>query len=316
MVFRGLISNLVDSTDQGFSGLEKLYKFNDEQFLEIARHPLNLPRNEEDFLRRIKSIYISLKKNLFGTAHDIEKDNRKTLSKDTSYENLISQSILLQKNQRKKEAAKNEKNDYWAFFKLALEKGLEFTEYDQAFLGVWVDFSKLDVLKKRKIAVQAAAQIKWFLKGGKINSTEQMRNQILNDSRLGELLEIFTFIHSDTECRRDRTMLDWISGIDPRPKERRKGRPSKKTSKEDPNFKEIKPIPGIFIGNPEKVNFIYLSYAITVLSRILRCMHFPENEIVKFLVIEKYKEILPFYLRRLIDEWIQEAFSENGSIYH
>ena len=110
-------------------------------------------------------------------------------------------------------------------------------------------------------------------------------------------------------------MLDWISGIDPRPKEKRKGRPSKKTSKEDPSFKEIKTIPGIFIGDPEKVNFIYLRYAITVVSRILRCMHLPESEIVKFHVIEKYKKALSFYLKRLIDEWVQESFSENGSIY-
>jgi hypothetical protein len=111
------------------------------------------------------------------------------------------------------------------------------------------------------IAVQAGAQVLWYLEKNKFPTIESM-SEYLCDRKCPfySLIEIDRF-HDP------RTIKNWISKIFPIPNNARKGRPSlHETSKDD--FNTLIHIPDIFLKNGNVIN---------VLKRLSTNLNFPSN---------------------------------------
>lgn len=283
--------------------------------IERAPKPVNPPKDLAEFENRLMEFLTEVQMTTFGLAYYLDFDDRKTLKKDCSYENLIDIAIKYEKKHGNRPVLLNGYTDCKGFLKLALEKGYPFSKHAQVFLGISMVRLDLDKNKMHKIAVQAAAQIKWFLKGSAIPTQKEMRLEILNDGDLTKLLEISSFLHPKKDQQRPRTLEDWVGEIDPRPPGTRKGRPSKKPNSEKHPYSIIVTIPGVFFENPLRTNFIYLRYVVYVLTKILKATGFSTDQIFQCRIFEAYKSYLNFYLRDLVDDWIKEALAVNGSLY-
>lgn len=283
--------------------------------IERAPKSVNPPKDLAEFENRLVEFLMEAQKNTFGLAYYLDFDDRTTLKKDSSYENLINIAIKYENKHGNRPVLLNEYVDCKSFLKLALEKGYPFSKHAQEFLGISVVRLDLDKGKMHKMAIQAAAQIKWFLKGDAISTQKEMRMEILKDKGLTKLLELSSFLNPEPEHQRARTLEDPIGLVDPRPPGTRKGRPPKQPKRQDGLYDAIVTIPGVFFETPYRTNFIYLRYVISVLTKILESIGFSSEQIFQCRIFEVYKSFLNFYLGDFVDDWIKEALAENGSLY-
>lgn len=274
---------------------------------------LGPPKHLEEFENRLRMCIDILTSEFLGKGYYLDVDERKTIQKDFSLENLIETAILSEKKcsykeLTKKELFSNKNQDSYSFLKKTLERKFPFSETIQACLGIPIDLSGISLPEKRTIAVQAAAQVLWFYKKGLIALVPQMRVEIWNNKSLVSLLGLRRFQNS-------KVVEDWIRVVNPKPKEMRKGAPSKRRRNNDYQYSHIVLIPEIFSENPNRTNFLKLRFAVMVIGKILSAIGLTQKEVLSSRILQAYQEPLKFYPRKLTVDWVMEALLINGSIY-
>lgn len=195
------------------------------------------------------------------------------------------------------------KDSNYHYLKKMLEQGFPFSEEEQDFLGVHIDNSGIDKFAKPKIAIQAGAQVLWFLKGKLIRLVE------MSEFFQGGLFFCLNYGNVDEE-----TLKRWVSKINPIPERKRK----RKLKKEEVlnYYKRIVYIPKIFSDEYSKVNFQKLRFAIISITKVLSLIGKTKEEILNHEIIKYYKKKLNFYCAMYVDDWIKETLLWNGSIFN
>lgn len=273
------------------------------------------PVDLKEFEDRLESTVTRLYRFLFGVIYYLDFDERSTLRKDTSLENVID--ILITCNKKNSEGIKldhkmsfswNQRHDCYVFLKRVLERNCPLHEDFQEYIGIYIDHSGISLPEKREIAMQAAAQVLWFFNKGQISLVSQMRVEIWKNKSLASLLEL-------KRVQNARVVEDWIRKINPMPKAMRKGAPSKRQINNDWLYSNIILIPEVFSENPNRTNFLKLRFTVMVIAKIMSTIGMQQEEILGCKIIQSYEEPLKFYPKNYIREWVVEALLKNGSIY-
>ena len=283
--------------------MEGYGRFFEQQKTESAFGP---PKDLREFEDRLLDLLEYYYKSYFGLAYYLDFDERKRLEKNTSFENLIDIAL---KCERKGPSVINIQLECYEFLKMALEKNFPFSERAQNLLGLHLDLSELTMPQKDIIAVQSVAQVLWYLEKSEIPSIEAMVEKRLKNRRhpFFELLEF----EKDSKKRRpqnSRTLGNRVRAVYPVPQEQRK-----QHSKEVGAFDAIIPISDIF--TEKGINFPRLRFALICVTRVMKALDYPLGEIIKSRPIELLVDSLLFYPQRYARDWVEEAYSSNGSIY-
>ena len=276
---------------------------------------VNPPKNLEEFKERGAKIMSHLSFSLFGLRESFEGLILLHClyscepPKEAAIENLIKATMNLKAETMRLDT---EDVDFYKFLKRVLENGYPLNPDYQSSLGLSIDYSKIDLFKKRRIAVQTAAQVKWFLQKEGYLSSVWAESEIIEDKPLYELLEISTF---RTEGQGPKTLREWITEINPFSEPDKRGRPSANNAKEVFLYSRIALNPNVFFENSYRVNFIRLKYLVSVLAKILRLAGLTSKDIHEHPVVQAYMTPFNFYPRDYIGDWIDESLTKNCSIY-
>lgn len=255
--------------------------------------------NLEQFEDRLRTFLDELKNLFFGITY------KTTIKRDTSNQSLVA-ALLEYEKCEKNLSLLPEKLETYSFLKLALEKDAPLLLQDEYLLGIQRDRSGISDPQKNAIVAQCAARVLWFLEKNKIPTIMAMAKRLKNKKDpLCCLLELENFeIH---------TIKNWIKQVFPVPKKERQGRDSE-AGKPISNFADVVPIPGIFLEDG-RVNFPKLRFAIMCTTRILKSLGYDLNSAVESRFITFYVQSLQFYPSRYVNDWAQEAFLGNSSIF-
>jgi len=265
----------------------------------------NGPQNLKEFEDRLSEFLYYLHDRFFGYAYEVV--STKMLKRDKSDEILVDVLCGFEKycREKKDEIYAREKLAVYGFLKLALERDAPFdSEYH---LGVGRDRSGLTSPQKNKIAIQAAAQVLWNLEKNNIPTIKEMKEKLKNkENPIHMIFQINRF--------NSRTIENWVSKIFPVPKDSRKGHPLKEGVPEE-LFKNLIPIPGIFLEDGNMINFPKLRFAIICLTRVLITLGWSIDQIEKSSFVKLYQSPLKFYPHMYVNDWIKDAAVENSSIF-
>lgn len=259
------------------------------------------PKDLSEFEDRLGVFLLELQNLFFGISYEIE--DGKTLKRDMSPESLVDILLVYEKRLQKDASLPSKTLKIYSILKLFLEKDVYLFEMDSYLLGVERDRSGLSLPQKNVIAVQCASQVLWCLEGSRIPGPRAMRSKLLDEKQpFFDLLELERFISPIT-------IEKWVSKVCPVPKDQRK-----KHSKNPGAFDNIILIPKIFLDN--RINFLRLRFALISITRVMKALGYSLSEIVNSRPVALLTEPLKFYPRHYASDWIKEAFSSNGSIYH
>lgn len=273
------------------------------------------PKDYREFEDRIVVVLERLLERMFGLVYHLDFDERTTLQKDASIDNLIEIGIKIEKKYKGKPIIINEQLNCFGFLKTALEKNYPFSQYAQDFLGIQIDFSDLSVPKRRVIGVQAAAVVLWFEKKGQISSTQQMRKEIWENKALVEFLELYKFQDEAARDRNPRVLENMIRQVNPVPANERKQWPSQRALNKDHHYSKTVLIPEIFSENSPRINYQKLRLAIMSIARVLSHSGSSQEEIINSVIVQAYRARLEFYPKMFVNAWIRESLSASGSIF-
>lgn len=258
------------------------------------------PKDLKEFEDRLGMFLHDLKNLFFGVIHEVETGKR--VKRDTSIASLVHALLRYEKHQNKN-VPSPEMLETYPFLKLVLEKDAALFGKDRYLLGIQRNRSGLSTPKKNVIAVRCAAQVLWHLERSQIPTIEAMEDRLLDRKYpFYELLDLGRF-HSP------RTIEKWVRAVFPVPQAERK----KHRTKNDSAFKNIIPIPNIFTDTG--VSFPRLRFALICLTRILKTLNWRQRQIVDSEFSILLADPLKFYPRLYVRDWIDEAYSSNGSIF-
>lgn len=230
------------------------------------------PKDLKEFEDRLGNFEANLRDVLFGFTYNLETG--KTLKRKKSTESIVE--ALCNFNEYSKNTTSSyiiEDLDSFCLLRLILERDASLMICEDTYLlGFKRDRSGLSVPQKNAIAVQATAQVLWYLNKNKLPTIESMTEYLLNkESPFYGLLRIGRFHNR-------RTIKNWISDVFPIPSSIRKGRPSQQEPSKI-NFKVLNPIPGIFMDEERVINVMKLRFTIQCLVRVLNVLGWSKNKI-------------------------------------
>lgn len=286
--------------------LDRRYSSLLKQMQASSAEEMTPPADERDFEARITKYEEDIKNKLFGLMYYLKES--KTLKRDSSAETIVD--FLCEYDKHADELfVITQCHDAYSLLKQILEKDAPFAIcQDTYLLGFERDRTGLSGPQMNVIAVQAAAQVTWYLKKHKLPTIESM-SEYLCDRKCPfySLLEIDRF-HDP------RTIRNWISKVFPIPNNARKGRPSlDETPKDD--FNTLIHIPDIFLENGNVINMLKLRFAIQCLTRLLKSLNWSKKRIFESPLIGLYQSPLKFYVVDYVYDWIAVAFEKNGGIF-
>lgn len=263
----------------------------------------NPPKSFSEFEDRLLEIEEKLRNVVFGLSYDTELG--KTLKREKSNENIVTALCNYEKYVK---GVINEQCCSIGLLKLIIEKDAPFLVCDDEYiLGVKRDRSGLSLPQKNKIAIQAAAQVFWYLEKNKIPTIDAMTSKLRDKKNaLCTLWEINKF--------GSRAIEDWICEVFPIPVHLRKGRPSKSGLSES-YFDTLITIPEIFLEDNKMINFLKLKFAIISYTQILKTLGWSIDQIKDSIFIQQYKSFLKFYLWIYVKNWIEDTAKKNSSIF-
>lgn len=286
--------------------LNRRYSLKLQQMQACSVEEMIPPADERDFEARFGKYEEDLRNKLFGYMYYLKES--KTLKRDSSVETIVEFLCEYDKHADELFVVTQQHNGY-SLLKQILEKDAPFAiRQDKYLLGFERDRSGLSGPQMNVIAVQAAAQVTWYLKKDKLPTIESM-SEYLCDKKypLYHLLEVKRFYDP-------KTIRKWISKVFPIPNDARKGRPSlDKTPKED--FNTLTHIPDIFLENGNVINVLKLRFAIECLTQVLKSLNWSKKRILESSLIGLYQMPLKFYVVDYVCDWITEAFEKNGRIF-
>jgi len=284
--------------EEAVRGFEKIQKI-----LKPYKKAHNPPSNQQEFEDRLKIVEQIARDDVFGSPYEDEK--RKIRRRETSTKALVEALCQDAKRPRESFSPSLGQLEPYKYLKLVLEKNARLHLPDEIdLLGVRRDCSGPSVPQKNEIAVQAIAQVLWYLE--KVPTKVEMSKILLN--KKGPFYELLNRKFNS------RVIENWIRKVCPM-QENLKGRRAKIPKFEDSCFDNLIPIPGIFLEDGKVINFPKLKFAIKCLTRVLNTLKWPLNLIKESNFISLYQKPVPFYLHRFINDWIDEAFAENGRIF-
>lgn len=293
--------------------IKKYYDILLEGMLMRANEPVDSPKNLQEFVSRVDKILEESFERNFGFQHYLK--DRKYIKSNPTIENLIKVECDLEKQRRGEILVINQDLDGYKFLKLALERNYPFTVRAQHFLGIFIDRSKITKPQKLTIGIQAAAQVLWFIKKEIILSIKGMRENLLGKNSkncsLWKFLNILNLQTKKSIKLNERIVENWIRKICPIPKRERKRFHKINNS----CFSNIIYIPGIFLSNPSRINFSKLRIGIITLTKNLFFQRLSLKEIQNHPILLAYKKPLKYYLKDYVNDWIEEGFHSNGTIF-
>ncbi len=256
------------------------------------------PKDMEEFKDRLEMFLYEKEGYFFGAINEREKPR-----KEFTPESLVKAFKAYESRLENGMSMRQEILDPYEVLKLVLEKDAYLFNQERYLLGTPRDRSCLSIPRKRAIAVQCAAQVRWHLEGKEISTIEAMVIKLLDRTHsLFKFLKLKNF--SDP-----RTIRKWISPVFPVQPEGRK----KWKSKDSRAFDNLIMIPNIFTKNG--INFSKLRFALTIITMILKILGWELNQILTSQPILLLANPIQFYPRQYVDEWIEKAFATNGSIF-
>ena len=268
--------------------------------------PIEPPKDLRDFEDRMGEVEIKLRNIFFGFTYDI--GTGKILKRKKSTEAIV-EALCNYDKYAKDLTVINEHIDPYGLLKQILERDAPLIVCDDIYLlGVKRERSGLSLPQKNKIAVQATAQVLWYLEKCKIPTIEKMKKTFLNKKNpFYTLLQLSRFNNL-------RTIENWVREVFPMPKKTRK-RHSSKNKLSNNYFDTLIPIPGVFLEDGKMINFLKFRFAIVCLVRVLITLGWSIDQVKNSIFINFYRSPLKFFLYRYVDNWINEAVAPNGSIF-
>lgn len=301
------INNLPLQVRQRYQVASQLNGDNNEQIPPAwgGDRPTPHPSTPQWFEWKLGKVYDALRDRFFGYTYDVV--STKTLKREKNEETLVDALLCFEEHcvENNNQLPTEFLNPYH-FLKLVLEKnaslfGLEEELFDP--VGVRRDRSRLSLPQKNMIAVQCAAQVLWHLDGRMSPTIEAMERRLLKrEPLIYQLLELNRF-------GSDRTIENWIRPIFPKPPEKRK----RKRPRYEEKLENIIPIPGVHseIGT----NFLKLRFVAICISRILSTLEWQVDQIIDSKFISQLSNPVGSYLNSYVQDWVEEAYSSNGSIF-
>lgn len=184
------------------------------------------PKSLTEFEDRLSKFFLDSYNDCFGLTYDAS--SRKTLDNKKNNDVLVDTLCKLEKT----EGYISEQVDPRDFLKKVLEKDAPISPHEEYLLGVKRDRSGISLPQKNVIAVQAASQVLWKLRGNEIPTVKCMRDTLLGDKKSYTSLDLkrFSDIYTLLDLKRfsdGQTIDRWISEVFPVPDHKRKGRPPK-----------------------------------------------------------------------------------------
>lgn len=268
---------------------------------ELTRFSIEPPKTLQEFEDRLGDIFVALIKHYFGVAYYVYPTSK--LTNSASIENLIKIANQVEKfSDRRKSESIDIPLDCYLFLKKTLESNFRFSKLDQDLLGMVIDRTNLTKPKKRMIAVQCAVQVLWYLEKDAIPTIEAMIAMLKDKKRpFFELLEL-------QKTTNPQTLQRWIRAIFPVPKDQRK-----KRSKVVSAYSSIVPIPALFTITG--IKFPWLRFATISITCVMKACGCSSSEIINSSPIGLLVERLKFYPKLYVRDWVEEAYSTNGSIF-
>jgi hypothetical protein len=261
------------------------------------------PSSPQWFEWKLGTIFDALRDRFFGYTYDVV--SKKTLRRDKSEESLVDALLCFEKYcEEHDDRLPTESLIPYKFLKLVLERNASLFGFEEELfdpIGIKRDRSGISLPQKNTIAVQCAGQILWHLEGRQIDSIEAMEERLLRkEPLLFQLLELHRFSS-------DRTIENWLRPIFPRPPEERK-QPNRKGA-----LDRLVPIPGVHAEHG--TNFQKLQFAATSITRILRILGWKIDQVIDSTFIELLGRPIGPYLRSYLQDWVNQAYSCNSSIF-
>jgi hypothetical protein len=273
---------------------------------ESIKAPVEPPKNWVEFENRLLAFDADLRRLIFGFIYDIESG--KTIKREKTTEAIV-EALCNYDKYAKDLTVIHEYIDPCRLLKQILERDAPLIVCDDIYLlGVKRERSGLSLPQKNKIAVQATAQVLWYLEKCKIPTIEKMKKTLLNKKNLfHNLFQLSRFNHS-------RTIENWVREVFPMPKSSRK-RHSSKNELSNNHFDTLIPIPGVFLEDGKMINFLKFRFAIVCLVRVLITLGWSIVQVKNSIFINFYQSRLKFLPYIYVNNWINEAVASNGSIF-
>ncbi len=289
-----------------------LIEANKEGMVMKDNKPVDSPQNLQDFESILYELLQASFNRNFGFQHYLK--DIKYIKTNPTIEDLIQVECDLNKQKINTILGGMSRHylDGYKFLKLALERNYPFTLREQHLLGVFPDHLPIRKQQKLQIGIQAAAQALWYKKGSSIPSIQAMKEEIWRDDKILSFLNLLDPKTGDPTYVSKRSIKNYIRLVYPIPSDKRKQKPSKRDKS---YYSQVVPIPGIFLSNPYRINFLKLRLGVIALTKILSFFGLYLEEIQTDPILLAYKEPLRFYPKDYVTDWIEEGFARNGSIF-
>ncbi len=190
-------------------------------------------------------------------------------------------------------------------FRRSIEENRPFC-VDDSYLGLARDLSKFLKPEKKRIAVQAAAQVLWFLEKNDIPTIECMAQRLIDLKE--SICKKLDILPSEEKIK------EFVAYVFPVPRQRRRGNRSKKNIRTE-DFVNIVIIPGIHSKNGYAIHYPKLRFIVTCCARVFVILGTTIEQIKNSDLMKCYKKIASSRVHGFIDAWVEEATQSNQSIF-